>query len=39
MSLGMRALYLNDNGVLGAANADDTDDFMFGPSVLIAVAM
>jgi hypothetical protein len=39
MSLGMRALYLNDNGVLGAVNADDTDDFMFGPSVLIAVAM
>ena len=39
ISLGARALYLNDNGALGAANAGDTDDLWFGPYVSVAVAL
>jgi hypothetical protein len=38
-SFGMRALYLDDNGVLGAKNAGDTSDFFVGPSVLLAIAL
>ena len=39
LSLGGRALYLNDNGVLGAVNADDTDDFFAGPYLGLAVLL
>lgn len=38
-SAGARALYLNDNGRLGEANADDTDDLFFGPYVSLALAL
>lgn len=36
---GVRALYLNDNGALGAANAGDTSDFFFGPYIGLALAL
>jgi hypothetical protein len=36
MSFGFRALYLNDNGALGAVNADDTDDLFLGGYVTVA---
>ena len=36
---GVRALYLNDNGALGAANAGDTSDFFFGPYLGLALAL
>lgn len=36
---GVRALYLNDNGVLGAANAGDTSDFFVGPYIGLALAL
>jgi hypothetical protein len=39
VSLGARALYLNDNGVLGAVNADDTDDLFYGPYLAVAFAL
>jgi hypothetical protein len=39
LGAGMRALYLNDNGVLGAANADDTSDTFLGPYLTFALAM
>jgi hypothetical protein len=35
---GGRAIYLDDNGVLGAANAGATSDFFFGPYVGFALA-
>jgi hypothetical protein len=39
MSLGARAVYLNDQGVLGAVNADDTDDFAAGPYLALAILL
>lgn len=36
---GVRALYLNDNGALGAANAGDTSDFFVGPYLGLALAL
>jgi hypothetical protein len=36
---GMRTLYLNDQGALGAANAGDTSDLFFGPYVGLALAL
>jgi hypothetical protein len=39
VSVGARALYLNDKGVLGAVNADDTDDFVAGPYVALAILL
>jgi hypothetical protein len=36
---GVRALYLNDNGALGAANAGDTSDFFVGPFIGLALAL
>jgi hypothetical protein len=36
---GARALYLNDNGALGAANAGDTSDFFYGPYAGLAFAL
>jgi hypothetical protein len=36
---GVRALYLNDNGALGATNAGDTSDFFVGPYVGLALAL
>jgi hypothetical protein len=36
LSGGGRALYLNDNGALGVANAGDTSDFFIGPYVGLA---
>jgi hypothetical protein len=39
VSFGMRALYLNDQGVLGAVNAGDTSDSFYGPYVNLGVAL
>ena len=39
LGAGVRALYLNDNGALGAANAEDTSDTFIGPYVTLAVAL
>jgi len=39
LSVGWRALYLNDQGRLGDANAGDTDDFFSGPSLVLALAL
>jgi hypothetical protein len=39
LSLGYRVLYLNDHGVLGAANAGATSDFYRGPYVTLAFAL
>jgi hypothetical protein len=39
LGAGVRALYLNDNGVLGAVNADNTSDTFVGPYLTFAVAM
>jgi hypothetical protein len=39
LGAGIRALYLNDNGVLGAVNAGDTSDSFLGPYVTLALAL
>lgn len=39
LSIGMRALYLNDQGALGEVNAGDTSDSFYGPYVNLAVAL
>lgn len=39
LGAGVRALYLNDNGVLGEVNAGDTDDLFIGPYATLAVAL
>jgi hypothetical protein len=36
---GVRALYLNDNGALGDANAGETSDLFFGPYAGLAFAI
>jgi hypothetical protein len=36
---GARALYLDDNGALGAANAGETSDFFYGPYASLAFAL
>jgi len=39
LGAGVRALYLNDNGVLGPVNEEDTSDKFIGPYVTLALAM
>ena len=39
LSFGLRAVYLNDQGVLGALNAGDTSDSFYGPYVNVAIAL
>jgi hypothetical protein len=39
LGAGIRGLYLNDNGVLGAVNAGDTSDSFWGPYVTLAFAL
>jgi len=39
VSFGMRAVYLNDQGVLGAVNAGDTSDSFYGPYVNLGIAL
>lgn len=39
IAAGVRSLYLNDNGALGAVNAGDTDDLFWGPYATLAFAL
>jgi hypothetical protein len=39
VSFGVRGVYLNDQGVLGAANAGDTSDSFFGPYINVGIAL
>jgi hypothetical protein len=39
LGAGVRGLYLNDNGVLGAVNAQDTSDRFLGPYLTVAIAL